>query len=315
METEQAATMKQKDETMTEERTTMATADSPSAIARRVTLSPDPEVSNKRSVSDSSESAQQQGTATAYSSPTVNMESASETKQDDDAAVERVAKKARTKPVPLGPLPMPSPEEKEEALQHFKTPADAALQRLAWDLGCRYTLLPHQPEAVRAVAGLPAFFPHRSAHDADTDTMSTNEKFKAFPIKSKTKGILLADEMGLGKTVESIVGMILRNKWHDAHGNRRLPSLIIAPNDTVLRQWHDTLVKAGVSAAHIRYYKPRSSAKLEGNFFLLMTRYNVQTETRALFNKVDMRNKEHPTSPLFPAAPKTLLHKLKNQYQ
>jgi len=115
--------------------------------------------------------------------------------------------------------------------------------------------------------------------------------------------------------VESIVGMILRNKWHDAHGKRRLPSLIIAPNDTVLGQWHDTLLKAGVSGSRIRCYKPRSSTKLEGNFFLLMTRYNIQTEIKALFGKVDMRNKEHPSSPLFPTAPKALLYKLKNQYQ
>ena len=115
--------------------------------------------------------------------------------------------------------------------------------------------------------------------------------------------------------MESIVGMILRNKWHDAHGKRPLPSLIVAPNDNVLKQWYETLVKAGVSASRIRYYKPRSSTKLEGNVFLLMTRYNLQTDIRALFGKVNMNNKEHPTSPLFPNAPKTLLHQMKNQYQ
>lgn len=109
--------------------------------------------------------------------------------------------------------------------------------------------------------------------------------------------------------------MILRNKWCDTHGKRRLPSLIVAPNDQVLTQWRETLIKAGVSAARIRYFKPKSSTKLEGNFFILMTRYNVQTTARTLFSKVNMRDKEIPSSPLFPVAPKPLLHKLKNQYQ
>lgn len=107
-------------------------------------------------------------------------------------------KRARTKRVPLGPLEFPTDDEKKKALAEFQNPADRALQKLLWAINCRYTLLPHQPEAVRAIAGLPASFPHHSAMDNSTDKMSVAETFRAFPIESKTKGILCADEMGLG---------------------------------------------------------------------------------------------------------------------
>lgn len=109
--------------------------------------------------------------------------------------------------------------------------------------------------------------------------------------------------------------MILRNKWYKEHGKKVLPSLIISPNFEVLTQWKETLIKAGVSVSRVKIFKPKSTTRIEGNMVLLMTRYDVQTEARFLFGKVDMRKKDNPTSPLFPTAPKRLLHKLKNQYQ
>lgn len=309
------------DETMA---TTESQAEAPKSPMRRVTLSPETVVSNKRSLSELSDGnvnangeRENVNGATNSANERVKSEAKEEEEEEDEEpeVVERVVKKPRKKPVPLGPNPMPTPAEKNEALQEFKNVSDRALQRLIWDIGCRYTMLAHQPEAVRAVAGLPETFP-RFANDDGRDSRSTSEVLKSLKLfETETKGLLLADEMGLGKTVEAILGMLIRNKWHDAHGKRRLPSLIIGPNDAVLKQWYETLIKAGVSESRIRYFKPKSSTNLEGNIFLLMTRYNVQTVVRSLFGKVDMRNKEHPSPPLFPTAPKMLLHKLKNQYQ
>ena len=176
------------------------------AVISRVT--PSPEVAAmKRTLSDGSESetpwqerkmsAQSQGnihSPTAVS-PRNAASSMTETNEDDDP-VRREAKRARTKPVPLGPLPMPSATQKESALRELKNPGDRALQIIIWDIGCRYTLLAHQPEAVRAVAGLPFSFPLRFPNAAeDSNAMSPNEVFRSFPIKSKTNGILVADEM------------------------------------------------------------------------------------------------------------------------
>jgi hypothetical protein len=175
------------------------------AATSRVTPSPDAVVT-KRSLSDVSDNEtpwhERKMRASSVHSPTVvnprikAAESTVETnEEEEDPPMQREAKRARTKPVPLGPLPMPSSTQKEAALQELKNPADRALQMIVWDIGCRYTLLAHQPEAVRAVAGLPAFFPLRSAQAEHDDVMSCSEKFLSFPIQSKTKGFLLADEM------------------------------------------------------------------------------------------------------------------------
>jgi hypothetical protein len=172
------------------------------SVVRRVTLSPDPESSDgKRSRSDSDSATLNESRQSANNNATANIASEStsatmaESDKDDDPPIEREAKRARTMPVPLGPLPMPTLAERTNALEAFANPADQALQKLIWDIGCRYTLLPHQPEAVRAVAGLPASFPHFSDLESGTDRTPSTAKFKAFNIQSKTKGILLADEM------------------------------------------------------------------------------------------------------------------------
>lgn len=171
------------------------------SVVRRVTLSPDPESpGGKRSLSGSGSASESESQSTNnYTAHTANETTSAtmaETDKDDDPPIEREAKRARTMPVKLGPLPMPTQAERTKALGELLNPADRALQKLIWDIGCRYTLLPHQPEAVRAVAGLPASFPHFSAKEGGTGSMpSSTAKFKAFPIQSKTKGILLADEM------------------------------------------------------------------------------------------------------------------------
>jgi len=134
-----------------------------------------------------------------------------------DPQVEPEAKRARREPVPHGSPQVPATTaEKQEALREFNSPADRALQQLVWELGCRYTMMAHQSEAVRAVAGFPETFPHLSPHDGDTDNMSTIEKFKAFPLKSKTKGILLADEM-VSPTAVTRRSMILFSLTNTSH--------------------------------------------------------------------------------------------------
>lgn len=59
--------------------------------------------------------------------------------------------------------------EMKASLHKFNNEADRALQRLLWAIGCKYTLLPHQPEAVRSAAGLPPCFPYSSPNNGSVD--------------------------------------------------------------------------------------------------------------------------------------------------
>ena len=249
-----------------------------------------------------------------HESPTVVDLSRLHDESDDDDSQQRQQKRTKTTHDNRRPLAKLSNTAREAALKAVENPADRALQRLLWNVGFRYELKAHQYEAVRAMAGVPSLFPLESQDDDEFITVA--RAMESHPIGADRKrGFLCADEMGLGKTVQSIGAMILRNKWHEAHRKRPLPCLVIGPNDAVLLQWEETLLKAGVNAARITYFKPRSATRLEGGIFVLMTRYNLQTEVRYLLDRVDMRSKEHPSSPLFPNAAKLLLHQLKNQYQ
>jgi SNF2 family DNA or RNA helicase len=224
---------------------------------------------------------------------------------------------------PMRPLAKLSAVEKKAVLSKIESAADRALMRLLWKIGFRYTLMAHQFEGVRAVAGVPSIFPlaPETGDEFSVASARPEKVLQSFPIVLKTRGLLLADEMGLGKTVQSIGGMILRNKWYEAHMNgtrkalKRLPTLVVGPNDAVLLQWEETLLKAGVSPSRIHYFRPKRGLRFEGDIFVLLTRYNLQTEVKNLLEKVNMGNNERPTSPLFHDAPKSLLHMLKNQYQ
>jgi SNF2 family DNA or RNA helicase len=224
---------------------------------------------------------------------------------------------------PMRPLAKLSASEKKAVLNKIESAADRALMCLLWKIGFRYTLMAHQFQGVRAVAGVPSFFPlaPKTGDEFSIASSRPEKVLQSFPIVMQTRGLLLADEMGLGKTVQSIGAMILRNKWYEAHMNgtrktlKRLPTLVVGPNDAVLLQWEETLLKAGVSPSRIHYFRPKRGLRLEGDIFVLLTRYNLQTEVKNLLEKVNMGNNERPTSPLFPSAPKYLLHTLKNQYQ
>lgn len=90
------------------------------------------------------------------------------------------------------------------------------LQCLLWDFDFRFTLLPHQIEAVFAVAGMkvaPLLDEMMKWDDKQLDNLLLMDRrgkgkearknmCKQYVVFTKAKGLLLADVMGLGKTVE-----------------------------------------------------------------------------------------------------------------
>ena len=106
--------------------------------------------------------------------------------------------------------------KRAEHLKSLLSDKDRILQLQLWDCGFKFHLLPHQPEAVRFVAGLPRFYPFASAdhelgyendedeHGDDLEEMLKNDLFgrnarmKALKtVKlTKSRGGLLADDMG-----------------------------------------------------------------------------------------------------------------------
>ena len=81
------------------------------------------------------------------------------------------------------------------ALAKITDPADRLLQKLFFDNGCYFELLPHQLIGARCVAGVPPKFPGVVA--------SSVPQVLAECDRPRTPGILLADDMGLGKTVQA----------------------------------------------------------------------------------------------------------------
>jgi hypothetical protein len=100
----------------------------------------------------------------------------------------------------------------------------------------------------------------------------------------------------------------------------------VSPNHAVTAQWADTLIKAGVPSNHIFEFIPRKGENKQQTWhrknaaYLLLNRYQLQTETRYLFNQLPKgfnsraRTDRDYKSPLYPTAQKQLLCKLKNQY-
>lgn len=124
-------------------------------------------------------------------------------------------------------------------------PADQRLFKVLVAHGwtANFVLLPHQPEAVRFVAGVhhewPAGYPPTS-----------------YPMTRDDGGGILADGMGLGKTVEGIGGIFLREicALHNSVPGHLRASLIIAPNVQVMEQWYEHLLKCGVADCEIGTY-------------------------------------------------------------
>ena len=67
------------------------------------------------------------------------------------------------------------------------------------------------------------------------------------PSPAERRGCLLADVMGLGKTVSGVCGILLREYVCALAADRptNRSTLVVCPNDLVLRQWHTHLLAAG----------------------------------------------------------------------
>ena len=124
-------------------------------------------------------------------------------------------------------------------------PADQRLYRVCVAHGWspRFVWLPHQPAAVRFVAGIETSWPREYPPTS-------------YPRGKSNGGGILADGMGLGKTVEGIGGVVVREilALHCGVPAARRASLVVAPNVQVMEQWLEHLIKAGISAAEIGVY-------------------------------------------------------------
>ena len=97
----------------------------------------------------------------------------------------------------------------------------------------------------------------------------------------------------------------------------RKPTLVVGPNEPVLRQWFETLVKAGVPVGDIDLFRSRSTFQvLDGPKFFLLTRYQLQTEMKHMITAVKDRNSVPvPQSRLFPGADRECLFQMRSLYR
>jgi SNF2 family DNA or RNA helicase len=141
--------------------------------------------------------------------------------------------------------------------------------------------------------------------------------FRHFNSLSAT--VLFPSQQGLGKTVEAIGGAVLRNALAGAKGLKKRPTAIVAPNDAVLLQWRDTLIRNGVPEERIYLFqKAQDNSKFDEGIFLLMTRYALQSEVKELFDYIgeyeNQKQRPRSTSVLFPHLAPDNLYKLWMQY-
>lgn len=106
---------------------------------------------------------------------------------------------------------------------------------------------------------------------------------------------------------------------------RKLPTLLIMPQDGVQEQWVQSLVDAGVQHARIRIIGEKKSAakkrrgptkdtNTSGGEYILCTRYKIQSELKRLFECTTIDQLQSKGSILFRNVPLATLKKLKNQY-
>lgn len=203
--------------------------------------------------------------------------------------------------------------------------ADRNLQNLLWSIGCRYSLMSYQFAGVRGVTGVEKDYPQQQIKNSGSAITDWNQILRATEYKDGNHGLLLADSMGLGKTVQAVCATMLRNAIADAQGKPPLPTVLVSPNHAVGMQWAETLVKAGVDAGRIFQFTPKRKHEYSGAIYILLTRYELQSEMKYLLNlaKPPPRGNNHHRqsaaplvySPLFPHAPNQLLLKLLNQYE
>ena len=191
-------------------------------------------------------------------------------------------------------------------LATLRTDADRLLQRVLWHCGFGFNLKTHQPEAARLCAGLPRGWPRDDLGGDLGGVLRAAPPFVG-------RGVLLADVMGLGKTVECLAGAVLRDAVSRAKGDDDLPTFVVAPNDAVLAQWREHLLRGVVAAASkVHVYKGAfksrvaryESAVARGATWVLLTRYTLQTEVQGAYDAA--LDGASLASPLFPRAAKLL---------
>ena len=105
---------------------------------------------------------------------------------------------------------------------------------------------------------------------------------------------------------------ILRNAIALAQGAPKRPTIIVSPNEAVLVQWHECLIKAGVQ--NVYRFRTKKSKPIQGAIYVLCTRYDLMAEMRQVLFETH-NSRKVPFSPLFPCPPKELMLVLKNQYE
>ena len=100
-------------------------------------------------------------------------------------------------------------------------------------------------------------------------------------------------------------------------GEKKLPILVVSPNDAVQLQWRDTLLLNGVPMSRIVWFKKGMTKGFESNNFILLTRHTAAAEIRRVFDErsknTRIDTKEKP-SPLFPQASRMTLERLQDEY-
>lgn len=96
---------------------------------------------------------------------------------------------------------------------------------------------------------------------------------------------ILFPYIGLGKTIEALGGAALRNFPFNSSAKKKLPTLIVTPQDGVQDQWVQSLVNGGVEQARITIIGEKrcdrharvgqSKARKQGGHFIICTRYKV----------------------------------------
>lgn len=189
--------------------------------------------------------------------------------------------------------------------------ANQELQKLLWQLGCEWNLMPHQTASIRFCAGVPADWP-------------TSPHPHSPPPAEVTRGCILADDMGLGKTFSSIGGILLREYIAKLRGVDlcRVSTLVVVPNPSVMDQWVDALRRSGIPKHQVLEFKGDFTAAgmrnpaLRGKKLprvVLMRKHQLQSEQVGVFNSLTERRLV--TSGLTPHASLPCEQKLHDAYE
>ena len=217
---------------------------------------------------------------------------------------------------------------KRDHYESLANPTDRGLQVILWEV-CKFkfNLLPYQLQGVRGIAGVEDDFPYRELPLLLTDKTQVN-KILFLPKKRKGCGLLLADEMGknhivffvdyvlisqfvfltrrcslqygtgLGKTIMAIAGCMLRKA---IGGWQKKPCLICVPNDSLVVEWAEKMVAAGIPSTFIRQNLMSVTPLHDewGEYYLLVTKYEIQTHAKRQLESSNMPEHKRKANVLF----------------